>query len=117
VDFVDRLVHPFLVGQYYFDFHGKWPWRDRSHGIKGILEAYEELTGLKNLPAIRGFVEILSKERPAKGHWLCPCGSGKKLKVCHSSLYRELRESINYMDAADDFQALREWERQRCARP
>jgi hypothetical protein len=112
VDFVERLVHPFLVGQYYFDFHGKWPWQDRSHRINGILEAYEELTGLNDLPTIRGFMEILSKERPVKGHWLCPCGSGKRLRDCHSSLYRELRESTAYVDVADDLRTLKEWERQ-----
>lgn len=106
VDFIDCLVHPFLVGQFYYESHGTWPWPDRSHGTDGILEAYKEVTGFSELSIVRGFAEILSKKKPVKGHWPCPCGSGRKLRHCHRDFYLEIRQSIYYEDAAYDLQFL-----------
>ena len=111
VDFMDKLVHPFLVGQYHYELNGRWPWKDRSHGVQGIIEAYQELTGLNSLQAIIGFAEILARKSPAKGHWICPCGSGRRLRFCHLERYLRLRESIDYEDAASDLAGLREWRR------
>ena len=36
--FWGKLIYPWLIGQVYFDKHGKWPYPARSHGKKGILE-------------------------------------------------------------------------------
>ena len=43
-DFIEKLVRPFFLGQFYYETHGRWPPTGaRSHGWPGIVEAYEEL--------------------------------------------------------------------------
>jgi len=47
-----------------------------------VYEAYGEMVGSTEPAGTRKFLEYLSKDR-IKGHWDCPCGSGKKLRKCH----------------------------------
>lgn len=46
---------------------------------------------------------MLTRETAAKkvkGHWLCPCRNGKKLRDCHFNQIQELREKISRKVAA-----------------
>jgi hypothetical protein len=76
-----------------------WPFGERSHGREGIFESYSELLGTIDKPIIYRYLYYLSKPE-IKGHWLCPCGSKKKLRHCHIELVRDLREKIPSKTAA-----------------
>jgi hypothetical protein len=102
VTFLRNLVAPFLFGQHWYDLTGEWPTEDRSHGPLGIVEAYREMLGIDNLKTILNFMELLARKTPPKGHFLCPCGSGKNLRNCHRDLVRDLRAAVNSHNAAFD---------------
>ena len=106
VDFLEALVRPHLVGQAYFQAHGHWPpGHERSHGAEGIIEAYEELLaplGSVNHSVILNFMRFLAQETLPKGHVMCPCGSGTRLRNCHRALLVELRNAIDPEHAQQD---------------
>lgn len=111
-DFLRVLVVPYFIGQVYFDAHGDWPQDsgERSHGVEGIKECYRELVapiGQVTDEIIIDFARLLSRKNPVKGHELCPCGTGRRLRNCHREFVSELRERINPKDAHLDYHILR----------
>src|SRR5207244_273910 len=64
-DFVERLVKPFFVGQFYYETHSCWPSTgERSHGRNGIIEAYVELAaplGNTSLSVIKDLMQLLAR--------------------------------------------------------
>ena len=43
-------------------------------------------------------MENLLDYKKYKGHHLCPCGSGKKLRNCHKLLYNSIYKLKNELD-------------------
>ena len=81
--FMAGPVNEFFLGQYWFEKTGKWPFGERAHGTKGLEEAYADALSIPNKKKdLIYHLRLLSKDWP-KGHWLCPCGSGKLLRHCH----------------------------------
>lgn len=93
--YFDGLVHPWLIGQAFFDENGKWPWQTWDHGKDGILRGFSKLLGFIDLDIVERFVRLLIRKNPAKGHELCPCGSGRKLRNCHSDIYRRCSDQVS----------------------
>lgn len=112
-DFIERLVRPFLSGQFYYDAHDRWPpTGQRSHGVKGIIEAYTELCeplGGTSLETIEKVMRLLARTNDPKGHEPCPCGSGLRLRHCHRDAMSELRRMVWPRDAAADLHHLLAW--------
>jgi SEC-C motif. len=96
--FIDRLVTPFLDGQFYYDTQGHWPAeRQRLHGVPGIIEAYRDFCtqlGNDSLETIEQLMRLLARKNNPKGHELCPCGSGGRLRNCHADAIKQLRHVI-----------------------
>lgn len=109
-DFLDKLVKPFLVGQFYFNKHGCWPdTGQRDHGPAGIIQAYSEiLSEIPNITEqqIQRFLVILSRKNHPGGHELCPCGSGQRLRHCHRDMVLRFRQKISIDHAAFDLSIL-----------
>ena len=106
LEFLNGPVRSFFLGQSLFRLTGKWPFGQRAHGAEGIREYYRELLGTDDIAVILAYLECLS--RPTlKGHWPCPCGSGKRLRDCHRSRVQELRDKIPPAVAEKSWQALR----------
>ena len=109
-DFLSTLVRPYLVGQAYYQNHGHWPpGHERSHGAEGIIEAYEDLLaplGAVTEPMIENFAHLLARRSHPQGHEPCPCGSGKKLRICHQTLVMTLRQTIDPEHAEADCEIL-----------
>ena len=81
--FLNGPLREFFLAQYWFENTGKWPFGERSHGEKGLVEAFADVLKIqKNKQNVIYYLRLLSQEWP-KGHWLCPCGSGKRLRYCH----------------------------------
>jgi hypothetical protein len=104
--FIERLVVPYFIGQFYYDTHGCWPpTGHRSHGPPGIIEAYVDLTaqlGNSSTETIERLMRLLARKAHPKGHELCPCGSMKPLRKCHGEVIRNLRRNVAPQDAVAD---------------
>lgn len=92
--YFDLLLKPWLFGQMYYDEHGHWPGTTREHGKEGIIQGFSELLGIENKYVVEQFAKLLVRKNKAKGHEPCPCGSGLKLRYCHSDFYNQCRESL-----------------------
>lgn len=105
-DFVTNLVHPFFVGQFYYDTFGCWPpTGERSHGKAGVLETFMDL--IPEVPdlseiQIERFLRLLARKNTPKGHEFCPCGNGNHLRDCHRDLVKRLRSSVDPRHAGLD---------------
>lgn len=93
LDFLQGPVNAFFVGQLHFEQFGTWPFGQRSHGPAGVVEFYAEKLGTQDRRAIVAAVDYL-RYREIKGHWPCPCGSGKRLRDCHMPKILALRRTI-----------------------
>ena len=107
--FLESFVAPFLAWQFYYDvFKQPPPWGARPHGLEGIIEFYREILGMPSLSqdSVIGFMDLLARKNNPKGHEVCPCGSGKKLRHCHAQLVYTLRLRLPGTDVAQDMKAI-----------
>ena len=93
--FLNGPVRSFFVNQSLRDLgqpdvwkHGEW-----RHGTDGIIEFYASVLRTNDPKTILAYLGIL-KRGDIKGHWACPCGSGRRLRNCHLGLVSELRTRI-----------------------
>jgi SEC-C motif len=93
IDFLNGPVRNFFLGLSLRRLGAEWPFGERSHGADGILESYYELLDTTETQVVRAYLHYLSK-KVIKGHWSCPCGSGKKLRNCHISVFEDVRKKI-----------------------
>lgn len=81
--FLNGPLNEYFLGQLCVEQTGKWPFGERPHGLPGLEEAYADALGIPNKrEGLLYHLRLLSLSWP-KGHWLCPCGSGKILRHCH----------------------------------
>lgn len=97
IEYLDKVIPSYLFGFLYYEEYGVAPpFGERSHGFKGLKEAYKERYGVTQDIALYNLLFALGGDRPLRGHLLCPCGSGKKLRNCHGpALWRD-RESAYF---------------------
>lgn len=93
LEFLNGPVRNFFLGQSLVRRGQPWPFGQWGHGARGVHEFYTEIFGTDDLATIRTYLEYLTKKR-IKGHWSCPCGSGKRLRNCHFSELQDLQAKI-----------------------
>lgn len=86
--YVKDLVIPYLYSFRYKELYKEMPYGELSHGGQGILEYYCNLFNTTSHQVVIGFLELLAGKY--RGHHLCPCGTGLKIRNCHGSLLQEL---------------------------
>jgi hypothetical protein len=92
--FLAGPLRQFFLSQSLFEKTGEWRFGERAHGTAGILEAYAEVLGVKQKQhALISRLELLSKPWP-KGHWPCPCGSGRIIRKCHQEELWSLHQRV-----------------------
>lgn len=92
--FIEGPIKNFLVSQSTYEATGQWPFGERPHGYDGLIDAYGAWFGSNDPAVIRSHLRYLAAETP-KGHWDCPCGSGKKIRRCsHRDRLAELRSKF-----------------------
>ena len=92
--FMDGPIRNFLVSQSTFELTGEWPFGERPHGFAGLLQGYGERFGSSDPAVIRNYLRYLALKEP-KGHWGCPCGSGKRVRQCsHETQLAALRDRM-----------------------
>jgi hypothetical protein len=94
LDFLNGPVRNYFLGYCLKEAGEDWPFGERHHGKSGIIEYYEEVVGTNNQVVIKKYLEVLSSKN-LKGHWKCPCLSGKKIRDCHQSQLEDLRQKID----------------------
>jgi len=81
------------------------PWGERQHGIKGLIESYQELLKLRGLNHTTQFmIEFIKNEIHHKQH--CPCGSGLSFKRCHRNIIIDLENNLPKGQLICDFIAI-----------
>jgi hypothetical protein len=95
IAFLEGPVNDYFLSHTYHSKHNTWPFGERSHGKKGVVEYYAEELGTNNEVIIKRCLECLALKDPPKGHWRCFCGSGAKLRHCHMIKMIELRHKIS----------------------
>ena len=103
--FWEKLLKYWLVGQASYDRTGKWPFPERAHDQTAIYDGFSELLGIPDRDTVQRFTTLLLRKNPAKGHELCPCESGLKLRDCHQSEYN----SIRHLLTPDILKTYRKW--------
>lgn len=91
--FIDGPDHNYLLGQALVERGEPWPFGEWAHGLQGRLDYYKDLLGTDHLEAICSYLAYLGSER-IRGHWDCPCRSGKRLRNCHFTMISALRERM-----------------------
>ncbi len=92
-DYLQGPVRSFLIGNGIVERGGQWPWGEWEHGTEGMLAFYQELIGSSDRKTLVRYLALLARER-VKGHHECPCGSGARLRNCHSTQVKILREKV-----------------------
>lgn len=87
--FIENQVKPYFFNQTFRNVNGYFL-KERSHGIKGSIEFFEEMFKTNNLKTILQFLKFISKKVELKSTAKCLCGSNKKYKKCH-------RRSVQYL--------------------
>lgn len=95
LDFLSGPVRSFFVSQSYFELTGKWPFGEWPHGADAVVDYYSPILGIKDKIVVSRFFQIIGKKE-IKGHWLCPCGSGKLLRHCHIDVVTKLHRDYYY---------------------
>lgn len=85
---IDNFVIPYLFGYSYFEKYGVMPFGERSHGTTGIIEFYKDFFNVDNEDKAVNFLKFIRsfKSYKYKGHYRCPCGSGKRVRDCHKNI-------------------------------
>ena len=82
--YICTLLDSYLYSSSYFIKYGMTPdFGERSHGLKGLIEAYKERYDVSDERLLTILLFYLAKLQPYRGHLQCPCCSGKKFRECH----------------------------------
>lgn len=114
-EFLDGPVRAYFVGQSMVELGMEWPFGERSHGIRGILECYRDLTGAASLETAFAFLALLAEKR-LNGRRECPCGSGSLLRHCHMPVLLELRSKIPWRVSHQSWLTVVQYDRQHAAK-
>lgn len=75
-------LHTYFVSQSIFEMTGEWRFGERSHDKEGLDQALGEMLDVIPRVQLDRALSLLSQSK-IKGHAMCPCGSGKRLRSCH----------------------------------
>lgn len=93
--YFDGPFRDYFLSQLHFQVHGEWPFGELSHGLEGIVEAYASVLGIPpDHQRVAGFLKVLAKPGLPRGHWPCPCNSGRNIRNCHRTELAEFRDGI-----------------------
>ena len=81
----NSFLIPYFFSYEYFKYYHCFPFGERSHDMRGILEYYSEIFHLNDVQKAREFVIQVSRMKCYRGHHMCPCGSGLRIRNCHSA--------------------------------
>lgn len=107
-EWLSKYVETYFFSYEYYKRYGEFPFGERGHGLEGIIQTYEELFEESDTVKILYIMASIITQR-YRGHMLCPCGSGKKLRACHGKALMKYYtdERLNAI-VCNDYQMIRE---------
>jgi hypothetical protein len=104
IDFINKPLRSYFVSQYVFEQKKEWPFGAYSHGPKGILEYYQDITGVQGIHNIRRLLQLVGHEGHIDGSLKCYCGS-RKINQCHQHFLHvlNLRKKIPHHVARNSY--------------
>lgn len=105
LEFVNRLVIPFLYGYSYWKKHGQHPFGEQDHGDAGVLRYYLDTLQLRDKVAVLAVLSFLLMHG-YRGHHDCPCGSGLRVRGCHGTALLQLYQLHTRHTLQSDFLAV-----------
>lgn len=104
----EKYVKSYFFTYEFYQRFGYYPFGERSHGAIGILEFYQDFFNVDSPVTAMKCLNFTIASKYA-GHLLCPCGSGKKIRNCHSKeLYNAKNERIMKFIIQDRLKILEE---------
>lgn len=79
---MEEFVEPYYFSYEFYQRYGEFPFGERSHGMQGIIEAYQGFFQEADCRKVLALMKSVC-EHTYRGHFLCPCGSGRRLRACH----------------------------------
>jgi hypothetical protein len=98
LEFLRGPVQSYFVGHSIYELTGQWTFGERSHGSRGIIEAYSDLIGSTDAKTLIRYLSAMARPKLAP-HRACPCGSSRRISVCHRSLVQSLRRKVHWREA------------------
>lgn len=83
LQWMDEFVEPYFVNYEYYRKYGTFPLGERSHSCIGVLETYQEMFHVQDIHTAFCIMSHV-KNNNYDGHQLCPCGSKRFIRKCHS---------------------------------
>lgn len=99
VKWMSEYVEAYYFSYEYFQRYGEFPFGERAHGYIGVIQTYADFFDEPDLVKTFNLMDYISTKK-YRGHILCPCGSGKRLRDCHGTqikkflMTEELREIV-----------------------
>ena len=93
IAYLDGPLRNFFIGHALAEAGQIRPMGERAHGLKGLIESYGEMVGSTDQKAIGQYLDYCASKK-LKSHWKCPCGSGKRVEICHLGKMVSLRKKI-----------------------
>ena len=87
--FIEKYVIPYLYTYRFYEEYGVYPYGERSHGPMGDLEYLKDLFGVDDWGQVLDIM-LFVVQSPYRGHLLCPCGSGKRIRNCHGEILKKV---------------------------
>jgi hypothetical protein len=92
--FVTTCLIPYLYGFSYREKHGRLPFGELDHGIKGIQRDLAALFGIDDEKAAEEMVRLAGMKKRDANKQRCPCGSDRRLGKCHNRQVNQLRSQL-----------------------
>lgn len=90
VDFIDKLVIPFLATQKLVECGQGWNNGEYAHSGEGLLEYYKQKLLINKTEVVLNCLYNLNIIATTHANQVCFCRSGSKFKSCHSILIQKL---------------------------
>lgn len=84
-EWIFEYVEMYFFSYEYYKRYKQFPFGEREHGFKGILQTYQDKLQVNTYIQTVRLLSFIA-ENNYRGHILCPCGSQKKLRNCHGEL-------------------------------
>ncbi len=85
-DFISLIVVPFFQNNSYYEINKCYKEGEYSHGVPGVIDAYQEILRLDKKSSIVEPMEMLRSKDLGKND-PCYCNSGVTLKKCNNGLH------------------------------
>lgn len=82
IHWMENYVECYFFTYEYYKRYGEFPYGERSHGVMGIIETYQDIFKSKDVVETFQILQHICLKK-YRGHLQCPCKSGKKIRNCH----------------------------------